>query len=728
MANFSITVDHAQRRINGNRDRLSVTMAGKELDSDDFSNTWIDPITHTLMMRPAPLYSGFWTSDSGIYAKPGSGDLEFSSITAMDWVGHTRFSGAGSVWKTATSGAWYRLSSALSKNRGVYVGWHQYSAGDNFLNFTCGWSSTTDTSAGLVLEFYSQGQVVIYKDGVAIQSIDLKFTNEDWNWLLLIPGRRRELLIVTEGIGGERIVFADITETDASPTIAPAQKFFIKNGTGSLDAQIAPLKFNSSGYLTSSQTSFSEAPDALDSLVTWDNETWAGGSAQDYRLFGHEPYAGTVSASVSLRNSDDSGAFVNNGTNQIVRPRVTISSDGSYTPFVYAVHAAYAGDVVETDDSEQFDDLIQYAQGPRVEIGDDNSGASLTFTLRSLATVEASVSEIHHQINRPGLLQLGSVNVLDGILSPEVYSPEAWSESDTLTFRMRDYWALLEEYMFVDRIPLDGLTWVDAVRLVLGAIGWDVSETSTGQGPAIDITDPATTISSIPAEDAGTFGLVIQAGDTAAKWIHQLMGDYASTWEYGFRPTSAGIKFYAKSQTDLGTTAFVTLYPTIAAAITAGYSAADAPKWVYRDYQETQVEPEGNDVRVTGQDMRTRRPIQSFKRDTASITVDTAPSSRPDNWRGFPSRVGLVAPALNTQTEVDYGATEIYDRVTPVQYHCEFTCFWPDVSGVPLWRSHNVTLLDRGTFRVTSLVGDVVSEISSTQYHRTAHVSARFLQ
>ena len=720
---FTLSLDHAQPRLDGARDRLSVTMAGNALGSSYYSASWIDPITNSSFLRPAPLDAAFFTSNAGIYAKQTLAGMDTNGGHA--WREIERFPGGGKVMQTSQASDYIRTSSALGANRAVYVGFHHYSAGDDFMTLMFGWGTTTDNTNGVVIELYANGQFTLYKDGAVVGIYELSLNQNEWNNVMLIPCRHRELLVVANNVGGARIVFEDITETTSSPVITPAEKFWVKNVAGAADVQLFPMKWASSGYVTSQITAFAEPPSGSDSLETWTNASWAGGAGQTFRLLGHPSYAGTVSGSAAIRTTTDSGAFVNNGTNIQTRIRVTMTGDGNYSPSVYAAHIAYGAFVTNTDATEQFSNVMDFCQHLTLSVGDDDQGQEMTMSIRRPDELMVDVAEVQSMTNRPVMLKLDGVKVFDGVFSPTGITRILKDDTvKVLTAECRDYLSILESYVFDHRIPLDGLDWKSALEFVVNRSGWAVAD--------MNITDPSVTISAIPGEDANEIQTVIEAGDTALQWVRQLMEDYASTWEWGFRPTATKIEFYALSQAAIGTSAHVTLYSTIDAAITTGgYPDDEAFEWVYRDYTDTQEEPEGNIVRVTGYDPRGRRPIQSYKMDSASVDPTTVPSSRPDNWLGVPRRVALASPSLNTQDEVDAATSEIYDRVARSQYYAQVTCRCPLMGSAPnqfpIWRSRNVLLHGIGTFRVVGLTLSLEKEWSSGEYFRTMQLSLRYL-
>lgn len=697
---LSITFDHAQRRVID--DRISLVAAGLELDGIYYSNAWIDPVTNTLMLRPYALDPDWYTTDTGNYVKLTATDF---GLSGTDW--ETRYDqSAKGPWLCRKDGATNGTaitSSAYSKNRGFYVGWFSYGAGEVFLQFRCGWHSSATTAGGVALEVYSDGYCVVYKDGAAVGSgkvsgggTEATRANQVFE-LLLIPCRHRELLVYSKSGDGFSVVFDDIADDAADPTITPAQKFWFEVVEGATQVMAAPLLFPASGYATSVEMTFLEAPIVGESLEQFENESWVGASSpDDFKIYGHPAYVGTAAVTAEVRNTDGT-AFTPDGTTKDVRLRVDFSSSSTgYTPFIYGAQVAYAGYTDLTDATESHD-ATGSCISASLSVSEDPAGVYFDAEFRDPDGLEADVSGLFIQSNRPVEILLGSQELLDGVALPPRYDVQPNLAAEVIAFEVRDKFKLLEDYIFAERVPIGGMTLEEALTFFAKRAGFEASD--------INVTASAFEIPQMMGKKAGDWAMLVEPGDTAADWINRLMGDFAATWYYGIRPKAGGYEFFALDGTDLGTSPTATLYEFTEDAVSVGgYAADEAWEWVARSVSEVVLEPLSNDVRVTGIDPRTGRPIQAHKIDTASIDATTAPSARPDNWLGFQRKFGLADTALTTQAAVNQACDITYDRLSVVRRIAEWRSqlLLNPLTGVPLWRGDVVQLYGRGDYRINS--------------------------
>jgi hypothetical protein len=698
MPTLSISFDHAQRR--RQFDRLSVFMTATELDSELYSNTWIDPLTKTLMLRPAQLYAAWWTTHTGLYAKLTGGSLEF--LTSGNWSAvDVLNSGQANYYLTSTGAEWMRTSAALAKNRPVFVSYHNYAAGDEFTAIQFGWGSSASTSTGVAISITSTGAISVYKSGAAVASGRIGIAANKLNSLLLIPCRRRELLIVNiDTNDGFRVVFADIAEDASNPTITPAEKFWALSPTGSATIQICPVNFETSGYATSQQTSFADAPVVTDVLEDFDNEAWAGGT-DAWRIWGDQSYQGTTGASATLR-ATGGGAWTPDGTTQVCRIRATLTGDGSYTPFVEAVEIAYAPVFEDTDASEQVDDAESFMNEISLSVPEGPEGAQWNFTI--FDPENRGVDRLTGMSNRPVLIKLGAVELTDGLGEPGLRNIEVNAGGTSMSYTVRDFTAAFETFTFPVRKSLRGYTLDEALTFCLSQIVdpaiLDIEASTLVLGDA----SPASTEDQSP---------IIEEGDSLRDWVERLheMADR----EYGFVPTLTGIEWISKKVSTLGTTPFLKLYQSIADAIADGVASDVAPYRCYGDVTDDNAPPVANEVRVTGFDPRGKRPLHAFKLNTPARDVTTAPSLRPDDWVGEGRRAGVMDPELVTQSEVSTTTEDIYDRVTAFNPPWEISADFPvDDDGVPLWKTHRVELDGYGIFAVLGLSGTFILENETT--------------
>jgi hypothetical protein len=134
---------------------------------------------------------------------------------------------------------------------------------------------------------------------------------------------------------------------------------------------------------------------------------------------------------------------------------------------------------------------------------------------------------------------------------------------------------------------------------------------------------------------------------------------------------------------------------------------------------------EANEVRVTGFNSFTKKPIQAVIFDAASWDPVVWP--RPANWVGERRPLGYADPKLTTQTSVNAACSGIFDLVSQSQYIVEFDC--PKIlihsSGMPMWRGDKVNLEGWGEFPITSMVWTFIS-LSEVNEESNVLVSGRY--
>lgn len=716
---LSVILDHAQPRIQS--DRIAALAGGLELNGPYYQDTFIDPVTNSLLLRPGPLYPEWYTLNTGIYAKLGPSDLtavtpgnwstianyKLADVAAGPWIAST-VAGPGGI---VTNTTW-------AKNRGIYLSIFSYSAGDNFVLAEFGYNPTPSYLSSIGFRLYSGGDLEVWKNGsiVGLYNISGAILGDSKSNvlidLLIIPCRRRELLVISRQGNGFSHVFEDIQEDDVAPVITPVSKFFINFPTASAQFQIAPIKYKTTGYASSLDYQLGEPPEGTDTLEQFDNPTFAGGASKNWRIYGDPPYAGspTTTTKAELYKKDFSGVFVADGSAKDCRLKVTLTGDGDYTPFVYAAQVAYACVPADTDASEEVA-IEDYVEELGIDVPETPTGVTMRTRLLQPDLIDSTLAaKLKRVNNRPAKLENYGLTWLDCQGDSPSWEVSTSDDTQRLTLEFRDRWKSLESYMFKDRVPLDGLNLVDALEFLLSRIGLEGDP-----DPAVsdwDLEAVDFTIEPIPGKEAGDFNVVIEIGDTAAEWIQRLIENYAATYHYGFRPTSEGIKFVFWSEATLDSAPFqFELWGTIPEVIALGTDPKEAYRFVYRKWEEETLPPAANDIRVTGYDPRLQRPIQTHYPDTASQDPTLAPSARPDNWWGEPLLFGLVDPAINSQDVCDRAAEFIFNRLTPVRIVVEIEAEMmvkPD--GVPVWRGDDIWIHGKGRFRVISMGVDFDKE------------------
>lgn len=708
-APFSVTFDHEQTRVQ--QHPVAAQAWGAGWSGPYYSDTWIDPITETLSLRPMCFYGEFFTTNSGIHAKPARTAYDFDTDANWSNPAVTVWDGAGAcMMQTDVSGGWLRTSTAIGKNRGILVTTYVYGAGDKHgLVYTAGWSSSVqDTSAALAYELYADGLVLIYKASALVGSGKVSMGQSGqggYLHLFVQPQRKRELLFVTLDGDGFVWVDDDIAETATSPEITPNTKFFLKPAAAATSAQamLAPAKYETTGYATSELVTFPRPPAAAATLQAWDNPLFTGITTAN--LYGDKSYSGTDDVSaLTLRLPDDSGAFSADGSSDQARLKITLTSDGSYTSFVFGAYAEFPAVLGVTDDSEEStpDSLLAALV---IDVPDDPWGGKATATYNDPSTVAASVPKLRTVSNRPGKVKVGSLVLLDGRTKPTRFEDGVQGEVQRCVVEIEDMTAALRRYVYRDRYVCDGFYLSRSIASgdysIVQKVLADVGIPTTRMRLSTD----AYILPQVPGGKSSEFSFSIEPGDTAQKVLERLHQEFAADWFMGPRPTASGVDFCFLSPTDLVSTPVMTLYRTAAAAASAGKPRTQ----VYQKYDDQPEEVDANEVWASGYDHRKGEGVQAYATDAASIDCTTAPSSRPDNWKGEPALFGVVDPLLRTLEDCERAVEFLTPVVMSQRLLGEYTpaemCWYDSGGGVmlPLWRGDTVTLEDVGDVVVTSL-------------------------
>lgn len=735
-----VDFDHEQERLQV--DRQQVSAFGEELfgslDGAEFSDTWADyNITNTVMLRPNCMYKSWYTTSTGFYAKLSLSD--FTLGTAGNWEERQDQLGSGpwlavkdtSVSDTAITTGTY------AKNRGFIISWYSYGAGENYTALECGWNTQANDSGGssarITLKFSSNGSCAVYKGGSYVGEGKITgATSSDsqagqFYQVLLLPFRHRELLVYGLNGDGFSQEFDDIAPDEASPTITPATNFWFKVVEGGGQVQVAPVKFDTSGgYFHSRKLSFADAPLTGTALETWSNN-WLSGGPHNYRIYGHPGYgSGTQSASSALYQWDAATAFVANGTRQECRFRVTLSTTNEgYSPFVYGVSMAYVGETANTNATEVHN-ATNNVTSFTLSVPDDPGGVTVDMSIRDYQGLSADVAAVESQHNRPVKISLyEAVGPTTKVLMDGYGEPDSWDillnpDAESLGYTVYDQWRVLENYLFRDVMALDGEVFDDAVKKVI--------ECALGYAPTYDFSATTLVIGADPAPRSDDPNILIEAGDSAADWVRRLFDTNAKNWYYGFRPLAGGVTFYALKPADLPSTPILTLYQGVGDAVTAeSLTVPEAYAYVTRRVSRAHLPTLATEVRVTGEDRRSGRPIQAFKVDTTLEDVDLAPSLRPVGWLGAKRLYGAYIGELRTQDEVNNSTDILFERLTANQSRIEWVSdllVFPALDaneGFPLWRGDLITIDGIGDVRITSLSFQGVREVSDGTWRRVTY-------
>jgi hypothetical protein len=694
VARLQVLLDVAQPRVT--RPRIGASARYEDWNAEDFSSTWLEPIGKTLMLRPPQLDPAWYTTNTGIYLKPST----YSYNSSGNWELIESYVGAGKYAKTHTATEWIRTSATVAKNQGVFLSYFVHNGGDDFIEAECGWSNATpDYGSDVAVRFYSGGRAEVWKDNVLVGTYTVsgrdtgaQRANQSVTYLL-IPMRRRDLLVISNQGSGFIHTFEDIPEGEADPEITPAAYFWAKPGATTITyfaAQLGEIKWPSSGYATSLPIKLGKAPEVGAGLDTWTNDPW---TQTDCRIFADDAFNGTpatgAEVAITLRETDGS-VFAPDGTTQECKLRVDFTRIGTtHSPFFYGAHFGFTATFADTDDSEEFD-LADYMIAADLSVPDNPGGVEFRCTIKSPEEVDALVPLFLTLDNRPARVILDDVVILDGVTLPPTFTDAVEDGAATCEIIIRDQMERLRSHVFREQIPLDAL---QLSKPGVGGVGTETYESAFEFIPAQIGIDPGDMVLSdalfqIPFVPGDDFQNLIRVGDNAYEKFDGLVQEYASNWLWGQRPTASGIQFWAVDPVDLAPAGYA-LYRTGDDAVTAGATESQ----VYWSYRESPLPIEANEVIVTGRNPRTGQAFQRFDLDADSQDPTLAPSARPDNWVGEAKLMGVLSPHITTEDAADRVIAYSLPQVSTRYWVSEWTCaFLRDEAFVPLWRGDAIDL------------------------------------
>jgi len=723
---LQVLVDVAQRRLSA--PRISMTAEKFGFNGLLYSSTWIEPVGGTIMLEPPPLNASWHTSNSGNYARFTLSDFGLSA-TAAGWQ-EADNRGAGPVNLINGTGmgtTTQKTSSTYGKNRGYFISFYAYNVENkaSALYFEGGISNGGTGAAGVSWAFWSTGAVDIYKDGVLVGSYNIAgdFSNKYADYLI-IPMRRRDLLVYSISAGEGFIhTFTDIAEDATDPVILADEKFWFLVRNHSANVELAVLKYPTSGYVTSLPISLSVPPPIGATLEPRVNAE-PGVSVTDAYIFGDQPYYGTVPDTTNKISAfavvkTDGSAYTPDGSIRDVLMKATLVGNGSYTPFLYGAHAAYAAIFEDTDSSEQFDitPYIMRNPSPTLSVPDDPGGVEFRFTIWKPETLEASdVALLTTLGNRPVTVKIGSNILINGVMMEPEFDDSFYDEGARLHCTVKDQLHLASTLQFRERIPLDALKLSDAQdatnywKSVVQFLAYSGGILNAN----MDLDNVGFTLPSVPKDgQQEAFSCFIDIGSNPYDELARQVGTYAAGFVWRMKPQGSGAapQFIFKDPDTLSATPDYTLYRTGDDAVAASKPATD----VYWTYSDRPLPIEANEVRVTGYDPRAKQVISAYSIDDASQDPTTAPSSRPTNWTGTPLVFGVIDGRFTSQDACNRVVAAIFPRVSARYYISQFTSeMLFKTSGAPVWPSDLVRLVGRRDVRISAMTVEFIVEDGST--------------
>lgn len=706
---LTVRTDVPQARVV--KDRLTINVTGgdwQHLHAADDGNTVTGRKTLVTTLRPRPYTATWRTSAAGDLARLRKADYDVAA--SASWVesslrfdGDVRLHSKGSLAATVTTLA------SWPRNQPFWLSWHVYNTGnENFDQLQFGWG-TPGAADRVSLRFWSSGQVDVYKGDTKVgdgsigapvkqqrqqdpgQETPVRQLAGQVAEAFLLPFGKRSLAVSSNQGEGFVHTFEDLDPQAPDPTITPPGQVRWLVPEGQATVQLAPVRFPTSGVLVSRLFVLRHAP--------------ASGSAPTLTVRADLPgYGASASWSAELVEADGVTPFSANGVRRECRVRVTLTGDGTNTPFLYGVSAVFERTTANTANSPTT--LDTYLTRAEYTVPEEASGVELSLTVRAPAAVETAGATLLRRLgNRPmdaRIAGVGDITLLAGRTEGPEWTESVGDETRECVLRCRDGWKALELYRIQEPEPLDGILIETALATFVKMAGFSDSDLSI---EAVGFPLPTVTEAA-----QGDFALIPEVGDTAAEWIRRLWETYLRTYYMGFKPTATGVKFFLASPAALGTAASLTLYPTDALSVAAGNPAGTLGKW-YRAYRETVLEPEANDLYVVGYDPRTEQPLRVGYADEASMDPTTAVALRPENWLGEPRRYGWVDPSITTEAAAAFALAVLRGRLTVARRMGEWECdLLLKGDGSPVWRGDVVALSGIGRFRVESFSGEFLVE------------------
>jgi hypothetical protein len=242
--------------------RLIVAADGTTWDMAKSSNVWLDPATLTLMLAPLPVTAAWRTTYSGNYTRYRK--VDYTLTTSAKWKDiQIRASGdyflqSLDVTERAT------LTTAWDANTGAFLALYvpSINGSDDTVVLKAGWG--VGAAGSVEVWFTASGKASVYKSGVLVGVYDNNDSNiapqaataasngiaGQFVTVMMIPCRRRELLVVTNFGLSFSHVFADLSPLIAN-TILPAATFSWIVPVGQATVQVSRVFFETAGYAVS---------------------------------------------------------------------------------------------------------------------------------------------------------------------------------------------------------------------------------------------------------------------------------------------------------------------------------------------------------------------------------------------------------------------------------------------------------------------------------------------
>lgn len=687
--------------------RLAVAGDGTTWDMYYSSNVWQDPATLTVMLAPLPVTTAWATTYSGNYARFQKTD--YTLTTAAKWK-NIQIKASGDYYLQSldvTERA--TLTTAWAANTGAYIS--MYVPGlkdsDKSIILKCGWG--VGSAGSVEVWFAANGQALVYKSGVLVGSYDRGDSNvapnvgtqspksqrSDFVSFMIIPGRRREIIVTSSNGTNFAHVFEDLNPLIAN-TILPNAQFSWLVPTGQATVQVSRVFYETSGYVLTPIKQLRYAP-PTGALF---------GSFVAVEVMGN----GTITYTPTVVKTDGT-TYTPNGVISQVRGKLALTGAGTGSSGILSLDLYYDPDFTSTYDGTV--DVTQYIKTLSLSV-DEQGKTTCDLSAIAKQIVDAGVEQPQITSDRTIRIALGDgavsptyIDLFRGTLEPPKieyldrdttyqWATYRWNGAD----RSRDF----DLAWIVECLPYDGIAAIYAIADLMYIAGYDPAIYYYGDTPLLDL--PYTTNIS-----KGQYTLAPDYGDTVGSYLEKIKQDYYATWITGWIPDTSGYVYRWLDVDSAPTTPAMNLYQSTAAAAAAGVPTDLQPKRVIRKLSSYYEPPEATQVTVIGQDPNTGTWIPYTQIDGAAEIADTPPASRPRNWRGRPVPFQYRDPSLTTADAVQTAAQILYSRLTPGRIMIEWESDLLILSGNnrPLWLGDVIQLYQpdgvtaQGVYRIIAI-------------------------
>ena len=687
--------------------RLMVAGDGTTFDITNSSNVWQDPATLTTMLAPLPVTAAWQTTYSGSYARYQKSD--YTLTTPSKWK-QMQIKATGDYYlQSLDITERVTLTSAFSANQAVYLSLYipGLKDSDKSIILKAGWG--VGSAGSVEVWFAANGQTLIYKSGVLVGTYDRNDSNvapnvgaptsksnrSDFISILMIPARRRELIVCTSDGTNFSHVFADLS-ADMVNTIVPAASFSWLVPQGQATVQLAKCSFETSGYVLTSIKTLRYPPPA--------------GAGFGATFSGDNLGIGTVGFTATVVKADGS-AYTPNGVIKDVRGKVSLTGAGTGSFGLYAIDQIYDPDIGATANAAV--DVTQYIKSLSLSVDEDGK-ATCEISAIAKQLVDAGVEQPDVTSDRPVRIALSNnastpvyQDIFRGTLQPpriEYLDRDKSYNWATYKYTGVDRSGDFQLAWLVESFPYDGIIALNAIIDLMLIAGYDANIYYSGDNPLQTL--PYTTNIS-----KGQYSLAPDYGDTVGSYIDKIKQEYYATWITGWMPTASGYLYQWLDVDSASTASIMTLYQSIDDATAAGVAEELRPQRVIRTLNSYYEQPECTQVTVIGQDPNTGILIPYTYIDGAAETASTSPASRPRNWRGRPVPYMFKEPTLNTLDAVMASALVLYQRLTTGRTMIEFdaTLLVLNSSNRPIWLGDVIKLMDTdgtsvlGNYRIIAI-------------------------